>query len=90
MNKVKECLIGNLKLSLELSDDIANFFGAQELLKRELRSSSEKAKEIRNVTAEQIKDLANEIFKDKKLNLALIGPFTEKKDKAKFSKILKF
>ena len=31
--------------------------------------------------------LVNEIFKDEKLNLALIGPF---KDKQKFSKILKF
>ena len=34
LNKVKECLIGNMKLSLESSDDIANFYGGQELLKR--------------------------------------------------------
>ena len=87
LNKVKECLIGNMKLTLESSDDIANFYGGQELLKRELRNTEEKAKEIRKVTGSQIKALANDIFKDKKLNLALIGPF---KDKAKFLKILKF
>ncbi|MBY0376526.1 insulinase family protein [Patescibacteria group bacterium] len=87
MNKVKECLIGNMKLTLESSDDIANFFGGQELLKRELRTSEQKALEIRKVTAEQVRNLAKNIFQDKKLNLALIGPF---KDKAKFSKILKF
>ena len=87
LNKVKECLIGNMKLSLESSDDIANFHGGQELLKREIRSAEEKANEIRKITAKDIKLIANEIFQDKKLNLALIGPF---KDKAKFSKILKF
>ena len=87
MEKVKECLIGNMKLTLESSDDIANFFGGQELLKRELKSSEEKAKEIRKVTANQIQILAKEIFQNSKLNLALIGPF---KDKNKFLKILKF
>ena len=39
------------------------------------------------VTADQIMQLANDIFKDKNLNLALIGPF---KEKAKFLKNLKF
>ena len=43
MEKVKECLIGNMKLSLESSDDIANFYGGQELLKRELKSAGRKS-----------------------------------------------
>jgi predicted Zn-dependent peptidase len=76
-----------MKLSLESSDDIANFYGGQELLKRELKNAEEKAKEIRKVTATQIQKLSKQIFKDNKLNLALIGPF---KDKLKFKKILKF
>lgn len=87
LNKVKECLIGNMKLTLESSDDIANFYGGQELLKREVRSAQEKADEIRKVTASQIQNLAKDIFQNKRLNLALIGPF---KKKAKFLKILKF
>ena len=87
LNKVKEYLIGNMKLSLESSDDIANFYGGQELLKRELKSTQEKAEEIRKVTAGEIQNLAKDIFKNEKLNLALIGPF---KEKAKFSKILRF
>jgi predicted Zn-dependent peptidase len=87
LNKVKECLIGNMKLSLESSDDVANFYGGQELLKREVKNAEDKANEIRKVTAVQIKTLANEIFTNEKLNLALIGPF---KDKSKFLKILKF
>lgn len=87
LEKVKECLIGNMKLSLESSDDIANFYGAQELLKKEIKKAEDKAKEIRGVTAKQIKDVANQIFKNEKLNLALIGPF---KEKAEFLKILRF
>ncbi|MDR3519394.1 MAG: pitrilysin family protein [Candidatus Pacebacteria bacterium] len=87
LNKVKEYLVGNMKLSLESSDDIANFYGGQELLKRELKNAEEKAKEIRKVTASQIQNLAKKIFKNEKLNLALIGPF---KDKSNFIKMLKF
>lgn len=87
LNKVKEYLTGNMKLSLESSDDIANFYGGQELLRREVHYAEEKAKEIRKVTASQIKTVARDIFKNKNLNLALIGPF---KSGAQFLKTLKF
>ena len=87
LDKVKECLIGNMKLSLESSDDIANFYGGQELLKHKIYGAEEKAKKIRKVTASQIQTLARDIFANKKLNLALIGPF---KNRARFLKILKF
>ena len=87
LNKVKEYLIGNMKLSLESSDDIANFYGGQELLKHELKNAEEKAKEIRKVTSSQIQKLSKQIFKNEKLNMALIGPF---KDKKQFVEILKF
>ncbi|MEX2028970.1 MAG: pitrilysin family protein [Candidatus Paceibacterota bacterium] len=87
LNKVKEHLIGNMKLSLELSDDIANFYGGQELLKRDIQPARQKAEKIRAVTASQIQALAKDIFQNRKLNLALIGPF---EDKHKFLKVLKF
>jgi predicted Zn-dependent peptidase len=87
LDKVKEYLIGNMKLSLESSDDIANFYGGQELLKREIEEATKKANEIRKVTVSQIQALAKDIFTNKKLNLAVIGPF---KDQNKFLKILKF
>jgi len=87
LEKVKECLIGNMKLSLESSDDIANFYGGQELLRKKITLAEKKAEEIRKVTALQIQNLAKQIFKNNKLNLALIGPF---KVEDKFLKILKF
>jgi predicted Zn-dependent peptidase len=90
LEKVKECLIGNMKLSLESSDDIANFYGGQELLKKEIKSSEDKAREIRKVTSADVQKLAKEVFKEQSLNLALIGPFDAEKDKARFQKMLKF
>ena len=87
LNKVKEYLIGNMKLSLESSDDIANFYGAQELLKKDIKTLEEKADAIRKITAKDVQKVAKEVFKNESLNLALIGPF---KEKSKFTKVLKF
>ena len=59
----------------------------KKLIKKEIKKAEDKAKEIRKVTAKEIQDLAKNIFQDKKLNLALIGPFQYKDN---FTKILKF
>jgi predicted Zn-dependent peptidase len=87
LEKVKSFIIGNTKLSLEATDDIASFYGGQELMKKEIKTLDEKIKEIKKVTAEDIQKMAKIIFKNEKLNLAIIGPF---KDSNKLSKILKF
>ncbi len=85
LEKVKECLIGNMKLSLESSDDIANFFGMQEILKKDIQNIDEKVAEIRKIKAKDIQKIAQEIFVNQKMNLALIGPFQDKKE---FTKLL--
>ncbi|MGB8815817.1 MAG: pitrilysin family protein [Minisyncoccia bacterium] len=87
LDKVKSMLIGNLKLSLESSDSIAEFYGFQEAFKKKIGNPEDRIKEIKAVTAEEIRKLANEIFVDKKLNLSIVGKF---KDKTMFEKILKF
>jgi predicted Zn-dependent peptidase len=87
LNKVKSFLIGNIKMSLEATDDIASFYGTQELMKREIKTLETKIKEIQEVTSNDIQKMAKIIFKIKNLNLAIIGPF---KDSGKFKKILKF
>ncbi len=85
--KVKSFIIGNSKLSLESSDDIANFYGGQEILKKDMKTIEEKARELNKVTAFDIQQMARKIFVTKNLNLAIIGPFA---NKAKFEKILQF
>ncbi len=85
--KVKSYLIGNSKLSLEATDDIASFYGTQELMRKEVQTLDEKIKKIKAVTAEDIQKMAKKIFQTKNLNLAIIGPY---KDKKPFEEILKF
>lgn len=87
LDKVKSFLIGNMKMSLEATDDVANFYGSQELMKNEIKTLEEKIKEIKSVTSSDIQKMAKIIFKTENLNLAIIGPF---KEDAQFRDILKF
>jgi len=87
LNKVKSFLIGNMKMSLESTDDVANFYGGQELMKNEIKTLDEKIKEINSVTSSGIQKMAKVIFQTEKLNLAIIGPY---KSEIEFKKILKF
>jgi predicted Zn-dependent peptidase len=85
LQKVKSFIIGNMKLSLEATDDVANFYGIQQLLKGEMKNIEEKAREIEKITSQDIQKIAREIFLKNQLNLCLIGPHTEKSG---FMKIL--
>ncbi|HAX65021.1 TPA: hypothetical protein DCX66_00930, partial [Candidatus Nomurabacteria bacterium] len=71
LDKVKSLIIGNMKMSLEATDDIANFYGGQELMKGEIKTLEEKIKEVKKVTPTDIQKMAKIIFKTKNLNLAI-------------------
>ncbi len=85
--KVKEHLVGMMYLGLESSSEIAEFYGGQEVLRRDLRTPKEKERLVRAVTAEAVRKMARKLFVEKNLNLALIGPF---KDGTKLKSLLKF
>jgi predicted Zn-dependent peptidase len=87
LDKVKQYLIGNINLGLESSDAVASFIGEQEVLREKPKNSDEIIKEIKGVTAEEIKFVAERIFRNESLNLAIVGKF---KDKDEFLDILKF
>jgi len=86
IKKVKDYIKGKMALSLEASDALASFYSAQELLKNEILTPQEIFKEIDKVKAKDILSVAQDIFQPEKLNLALIGPF---KDKKRFENLLK-
>lgn len=83
--KSKNHLTGGLMIGLETSDELANFYGQQEIFHEKIMSPKELVKKIEAVTAKEVLSVAKDIMKNKNLNLALIGPF---KDKSKFEKIL--
>ncbi len=87
LKKAKENFKGKLAMSLETSNAQALFYGGQELLERQVLTPKEIFSKIDNISVNDILKVAKDIFKPEKLNLALMGPF---KDKKKFEKLLKF
>jgi predicted Zn-dependent peptidase len=87
LKKAKDYIKGKMVLGLEASDALASFYGSQELLKNEIITIEEVFKKIDKVKSSDITRVARGIFRNDKLNLAIIGPF--KNDK-QFKEILKF
>jgi predicted Zn-dependent peptidase len=85
LQRSKDHMIGNLILGLETSDDVASFYGGQEILTKSTLAPEKVIEKIKAVTAAEIQAVAKAIIKNKGLNLAIIGPY---KDKKQFQKIL--
>ena len=87
LQRVKEHLIGYLVVGLETSDQLAGFYGGQEIITRKIIAPKDAIKKIQAVKSEEISGVASEIFQNQKLNLAIIGPFKEKEGLEKILKI---
>lgn len=86
LRKAKDHIKGQMALAFEGSDDIIEYLVSQETIRREIVLPKEKAKLIDKVTAEDVLRVAKDIFVNKKLNLAVIGP---KANKVKLGKLLR-
>jgi len=86
LKKAKDYIKGSSLIGMEASDEQASFYASQELLTNKILTLEEKFSKINEVTVNDIQRVAKDIFKPEKLNLALIGPF---KDKKRFDKLLK-
>ncbi len=86
LRKAKDLMIGNMYLSLETSDSLADFYSFQELHGLKIKTPEEKAARIEKITAKDVMSMANKIFNQKTMNLAIVGPF---KDTEEFKGILK-
>lgn len=87
LNKAKEYLKGRLTLELEDSRSVASLLGTADLLEDEIKLPKEIMEEIDAVTAQDVQNVAKDIFKEDMLNLAIIGPY---KDEERFKSLLKF
>lgn len=86
LKKAKENIKGKIYLGLETSDAWASFLATQEVLQKKISLPAKECAMIDKVGARDILKLAQEVFQPEKLNLALIGPFKQKKE---FEKTLK-
>lgn len=73
LKKAKESILGNLVMGLESSDSVSEYVGIQEIMKKKIESPKEFEKKIRAVTAQEVKQVANMIFKNSNLNCAIVG-----------------
>lgn len=87
LNKAKEYLKGRFILELEDSRNVASLYTTSDLLEGKIKTPEEIMKKIDEVTDEDIRSVARDIFQQNTLNLAIIGPY---KEEERFRKLLKF
>lgn len=85
LSKAKEFLKGHIALSLEDSQEVAEWYGMKELLQGKVETPKEVFEKIDKVTLEDIKRVANRVLNREKANLAIIGPFN---DEERFLKLI--
>ena len=85
IQRAKKHIKGKTIIALESSGEMANWIGSQEILKEKILTLKQIFAKIDRVKTKDIQKTAKEIFVPEKLNLALIGPF---RNKRKFEKLL--
>lgn len=86
LKRAKDLFIGRVLLQMEGTDDVANWYGRQAVLRNKIVTPAEFLTAIKKITAADLRKTAQKIFVNEKLNLALIGNVKEEKLKP----ILKF
>ena len=87
LKKAKDYISGTTMLELETSDARAEFCGYQEVVQNKVESPDEILEKVQKVTSEDVMKLANEIFVNKGLNMAIVG---KSKDEGLFEPYFKF
>ncbi|MDP3974891.1 MAG: pitrilysin family protein [Candidatus Jorgensenbacteria bacterium] len=85
LDRAKRHVTGQFVLSLETSDAQGYFYGGQEVMGLPLMTPDEYSAKLQAVSAEEIQKVAQNLFVNDRLNLALIGPYKD----ASFLDILK-
>lgn len=79
LSKVKEHIIGHLYMGLETTDALAEFYANQEIVNGKMKTPKEFEQMVRKVSAKDVLNVAKDIFKNEKLNLAIVGDISDPK-----------
>ncbi len=80
LEQAKDHMAGRMVLGLETSDSLAMYYGGQEVHREKMETPAEYLKQIKAIKREEVLAVAKDIFKNDRLNLALIGPMKDDKD----------
>lgn len=86
LQKAKEMVRGRIALRSESTNFLAEHFGTEQVIDKEIESFDDYLKKIDAVTQDDILKIAKELLGEKALSLQLIGPF---KSASKFEMLLK-
>lgn len=75
LKKAKEMIRGRLAIRSESTNFLAVYFGSEFVLNHEIETFEEYLKKIDQVSAEDIRQVASELFNHNRFNLQVIGPF---------------
>ena len=74
LDKAKRLVAGRLLLRMEDTRVVSGWMGNQELLLGEVVDVDEVVESVNQVTAEEIREVANRLLVTEKLNMAVVGP----------------
>ena len=79
LQKAKDYVKGRAVMGFEASDDVAMFFIDQEMHKEKILTPKEVFAKIDAVTIDDILRVSKDVFRNNKLNLAIVGPHKNNK-----------
>jgi predicted Zn-dependent peptidase len=85
LTKAREYIKGRMVLRMEDSRAVSSWIGGQELLRNDVRSVDDVLRAVDAVTPDDVLRVAQDIIRDDRANLALVGP---NRSRARFEKLL--
>ena len=79
LTKAKELSKGRMALRLEDSRHVASWLGGQEILTGEVLTPEEVINRIDSVKLSDLEDLADDLIREEKMRLSLVGPVADEK-----------
>ncbi len=85
LQKAKDYSVGKTVLSLEDTENVAQFYGMKQLLLEKIETPEQIIAKVKAVTLAEVQALAEELINMDAIKLALIGPFD---DQERFKKVI--
>lgn len=79
LQKAKDYMVSHLYMGLETTDALATFYVTEEIVSGGAKDPKDIENEIRRVTSKDIMNVAQDLFKDERLNLAIVGNVTNQR-----------
>lgn len=74
LRRAQDLLAGKMLLEMEATDNLAVWYARQAVLRNKILTPTDFIKKIKKISALELRQTARDIFKNKGLNLATIGP----------------